>query len=161
MLTQALLGFGDRNWYTMVAGESPDQFTGAGWTLTGGATVETTTLADGQTGQVLDLPAGSKAVSPTICVAAGYHRARTDVRAVKGNRGVRFLVSYLGTKTWATPRTTGRVHGRRRSWTLSTPINIQSNHRPGWRLERFTFIPEGRTSEYQLYNFWVDPRSRT
>lgn len=161
VLTQALLGFGDPNWYTMVGGESPDQFTGSGWTLTGGAAVMTTTLADGQAGQVLDLPAGSEAISPAICVAAGYHRARTEVRKVHGNRGVRFLVSYQGTKTWASPRTTGRIHGRQTAWTLSTPINIQASNRPGWRLERFAFIPEGPKSDYQLYDFWVDPRSRT
>src|SRR5690242_16460800 len=49
----------DSNWYTLAPGQDVDSFNGQGWTLTGGAKIVTDTLADGTTGQVLDLPAGS------------------------------------------------------------------------------------------------------
>ena len=95
-LSQPLLSVGDSNWYTMTPGETVDNFDGSGWTLTGGAQIKTTTLADGHTGSVLDLPSGSKAVSPTMCVNTGYQTVRTDVRNVVGAEGVQFYVSYAG-----------------------------------------------------------------
>ncbi len=64
--TQALLSAGDSAWYTMVPGESSDNLAGTGWTLSGGASITATTLADGTTGQVLDLPSGATAYTPPI-----------------------------------------------------------------------------------------------
>src|SRR5947209_6889073 len=84
-VTKPFLSVGDSNWYTMMPGESPDSFAGSGWTLSGGASIKTTTLADGAVGHVLDLPSGAKAVSPTICVNGGFPTARTEVRDVKGS----------------------------------------------------------------------------
>ena len=75
---------------------------------------------------VLDLPSGSKAVSPTICVTSSYPTARTMVRNVIGAEGVFFYVSYAGTKTWATPRRTRvRSTAAARPGRLSTPVNLQ------------------------------------
>src|SRR5690348_13236569 len=65
-LSQPFLYVGDSNWYTPLPGESYDKFAGTGWELSGGAKITTTTLSDGATGSVLDLPSGSKAVAPTI-----------------------------------------------------------------------------------------------
>src|SRR5947209_7341102 len=50
VLTQPFLWAKDRNWYTLVPGQTPDSYTGAGWTLTGGARVVSTRLHDGQSG---------------------------------------------------------------------------------------------------------------
>jgi hypothetical protein len=157
-LSQPLLWAGDSNWYTLTPGESADNFDGSGWTLTGGAQIKTTTLADGQTGSILDLPSGSKAVSPTMCVDTGYQTVRTDVRNVVGAEGVQFYVSYAGTNTWNTPQNTGQVHGQQNNWTLSNPVNVQPSNTPGWQLVRFTLVPGGKTSDFQIYNFWLDPR---
>ena len=79
-LSQPFLSVGDHNWYTLMPGESADSFAGGGWTLSGGAKIVTTKLADGTTGSVLDLPSGLKAVSPVICVTSAYPTARTTVR---------------------------------------------------------------------------------
>src|ERR1700733_8620297 len=68
LLTQPFLAWGDSNWYALAPGETADAFGGAGWGLTGGAKVATTTLKDGTTGSVLDLPRGSTAVSPKVCL---------------------------------------------------------------------------------------------
>lgn len=158
LLSQPFLSAGDSSWYTMVPGEAPDQFTGNGWTLSGGANIATTTLADGTTGTVLDLPSGSEAVSPVVCVNSGFQTMRTMVRNVVGAEGVFFYVAYEGTNTWGNPQNTGQVHGQQNSWTLSDPVNVQPSNQTGWQLVQFTFIPGGKTSDFQLYNFYVDPR---
>jgi hypothetical protein len=157
-LSQPFLSVGDSNWYTLTPGQSADNFGGDGWTLSGGAQIETTQLADGTTGQVLDLPSGSEAVSPVMCVDDGYQTARTEVRDVVGSEGVFFYVSYEGTETWTKPKNTGQVHGQQTSWTLSDPVNVQPSNTSGWQLVRFTFVAGGKTSDFQIYNFWVDPR---
>lgn len=159
-LSQPLLSARDSNWYTMTPGDSVDNFNGSGWTLTGGAQIKTTKLADGQTGSILDLPSGSKAVSPTMCVNTGYQTVRTDVRNVVGAEGVQFYVSYEGTNTWNTPQNTGQVHGQQNNWTLSDPVNVQPSNTSGWQLVRFTLVPGGKSSDFQIYNFWLDPRCR-
>ena len=157
-LSQPLLSARDNNWYTMTPGETVDNFNGSGWTLTGGAQIKTTTLADGQTGSILDLPSGAKAVSPIMCVNTGYQTVRTDVRNVVGAEGVQFYVSYQGTNTWDAPKNTGQVHGQHNDWTLSDPVNVQPSNSSGWQLVRFTLVPGGKSSDFQIYNFWLDPR---
>jgi hypothetical protein len=156
-LSQPLLSVGDSNWYTLTPGESVDAF-GGGWTLSGGAQIQTTRLADGQTSQVLNLPSGSKAVSPVMCVDDGYQTARSEVRNVVGSEGVVFYVSYEGTNTWNNPQNTGQVHGQQTNWTLSDPVNVQPSNTPDWQLVRFTFVPGGTRSDFQIYDFYVDPR---
>lgn len=159
-LTQALLPFGDSNWYATMPGDSADAFTGAGWTLSRGASIKTVRLADGSTGPVLDMPSGSTAVSPTICINNTYPFARTEVRGVVGSQGIMFAVANRANKTWSRPRTTGQYHGSRAAWTLSKPINLKPDRTPGWQLVRFTFTAQGKRSDFQVYNFYVDPRCR-
>ena len=150
----------DSNWYTSIPGDTNDSFTGQGWTLSGGAKIVTTTLSDGATGQVLDLPSGSKASSPVICVTSLYPTARGIVRNVKGAEGVQFFVEYEGTKTWETARNTGQFHGSQTAWTLGSPVNLQPLNVLGWQPMRITLIPGGKTSEFQVYDLYIDPRMR-
>jgi hypothetical protein len=158
LFSQPFLSAGDSNWYTLVPGQSPNAFDGVGWTLSGGAKIVTTRLADGDTTSVLDLPSGSKAISPTICVTSSYPTARAVVRNVVGSEGVFFYVSYQGTNTWDTPKNTGQVHGSGTAWTPVTPVNLQPYNLSGWQPMRITLIPGGKSSEFQLYNLFVDPR---
>jgi hypothetical protein len=148
----------DSNWYTTLPGESEDSFVGEGWTLSGGAKVVTTTLSDGGTGQVLDLPSGSRAVSPVICVMSSYPTARGLVRNVKGSEGVFFYVEYEGTNTWEHPKNTGQIHGEQSAWTLVTPVNLQPYGMLGWQPMRITLVPGGNSSDFEVYNLYVDPR---
>jgi hypothetical protein len=159
-LSQPFRSVGDQNWYTLAPGESVDHFDATNWTLSGGARLVTTKLADGTTGEVLDLPSGSKAVSPIMCVDLGYQTIRTMVRNVVGAEGVFFSVAYEGTNTWGQPRNTGQVHGQQTGWTLSDPVNVQPSNTPGWQRVQFTFTPGGQRSDFQIYNFYVDPRMR-
>jgi hypothetical protein len=160
LLTQPFLSVGDHNYYTLIPGQTPDSFDGTGWTLTGGAQLLSTTLGDGATGSVLDLPSGSKAVSPTICVTSAYPTARMMVRDLVGSEGVFFYVSYAGTSTWNTPKNTGQVHGAGTAWTLSGSVNLQPYNVTGWQPVRFTLIPGGKSSNFEVYNFYVDPRMK-
>ena len=159
-LSQPFLAYGDQNYYTLAPGEKPNNFDGAGWTLAGGAKVVKTNSADGTMKNVLDLPSGSSAVSPTICVSSSYPTARTMVRNVLGSEGVSFSVSYENTPSWSTPQNTGLIDGSGRVWTLSDPVSLQPADVSGWQLVRFTFVAGGTASEFQLYNFYIDPYSK-
>jgi hypothetical protein len=160
VLSQSFLAAGDTNWYALAPGQDESGFNGEGWTLSGKASIVSTTLTGGQTWNVLDLPSGSKAVSPVMCVTQDYPKARTMVRNVVGSEGVFFYVSYAGTNTWNTPKNTGQFHGDHSNWTLSGAINLQPPAVAPWQLVRFTFIPGGTKSRFQLYDFQVDPFAR-
>ena len=157
-LSQPFLSAGDANWYTLAAGQTVDDFNASGWTLSGGAKLVTTRLADGRTGRVLDLPSGAKAVSPTMCVNYGYQTARTFVRDLAGVQGVVVGVSYLGGGSSDTAQISGQVNGSGANWTLSAPFNVLPANRNGNQHVTFTFSAGGHGAEYQISNFWVDPR---
>jgi len=166
-LSQPFLAWGDDNWYALAPGEARDDFYGAGWTLTGGAHAVTTRLDDGTIGSVLDLPRGSKAVSPTICLTSAYPTARMMIRNVSGSNGgsVGFSVSYAGTSTAAAPLQTGTFKttgagGVAGSWALSDPANLDPSSTPGWQLMRITLAANG-PKELEVYNLYNDPRMRS
>lgn len=146
--------------YLLVPGESLDNFDGTGWTLSGGASIVSAQLADGNTGDVLDLPAGATAASPVVCVTSGDRSARMTVRDVAGSAGLSFAVSYAGTPTWSSPRRVGEVRGAGSSWAVSNRVRLDPSDAPGWQLVRFTFIANHRNSEMQLYDFLVDPYAK-
>jgi hypothetical protein len=157
-LSQPFLYAKDINLYTLIPGEEADNFAGEGWQLSGGAQIVTETLQDGTSGQVLDLPSGSKAVSPVICVTSAYPAARGIVRNVKGAEGVFFYVEYEGTNTWEHAKNTGQIHGSGSAWTLVTPVNLQPFKTIGLQPMRITLVPGGKTSDFEVYNLYVDPR---
>lgn len=159
--SQPFLSWKDKNWYTPFPGQSQAGFEGTGWTLSGGAGIVTTTLPDGSTGSVLDLPSGSRAVSPVACVTSDFPTARTMIRNVVGAEGVFFYVSYAGDSAWSQPKNTGQVHGKGTgAWTLSDPINLQPDSDSGWQPLQMTFVAGGKMSEFQIYNAWLDPRMK-
>ena len=166
-LSQPFLAWGDSNWYALAPGETADNFTGGGWTLTGGAKIVTTTLKDGTTGAVLDLPRGSSATSPTICLTSDFPTARTMVRNVSGSNGgsVGFSVSYAGTSSQNDPVQTGTFKttgssGVSGDWALSDPANLDPSTTPGWQLMQITLTANG-TKESQVYNLYNDPMQRS
>jgi hypothetical protein len=154
-LSQPFLAIRDSNEYTLAPGESPDNLTGTGWTLSAGAKIVQAPLADGRTGSVLDLPSGATAISPHMCVTDDYPTARTLVRDVVGSQGVQMGVSYAG----GTEQTVGQVHGQQAAWTSSNPFNVHPGNRAGWQLAQFIFVAGGKTSDFQIYDFYVDPRA--
>jgi len=154
-LSQPFLSYGDSNEYMLVPGQDQSGFNGSGWTLSGGANVSS---FGGRS--VLSLPSGSKAVSPTICVTTEFPQARMMVRNAVGSEGVFFYVSYADTSTWNQPKNTGQVHGTGTAMTLSDPVNLQPPNVSGWQQVRFTLVPGGKSSDFQITEFWVDPFAR-
>jgi hypothetical protein len=147
----------DSNWYTLAPGQSVDSFSADGWTLSGGAKLVSTTLADGSTGTVLDLPAGATAVSPPMCVSAAYPAARTVVRDLSGPPSVSLYVSYTNTPSWDKPAAVGRIAGGTQ-WSNSQPLQLHPGNLYGWQQEVFTLSNAGHNTDAQVYNFYVDPR---
>ena len=163
VLSQPFLSANDSNYYTLAPGQKPGSFEGTAWTLSGGASVKKTTLQNGKSGYVLNLPSGSKAVSPTFCAGSEYPTARTLVRNAVGSEGVYFYVEYQGTNTWEAPKNTGQVHGTATEWTLSDPVTMQPENVFGPQYVRLTLIAGGNTSnpsDFQLYNLYIDPYRR-
>jgi hypothetical protein len=161
-LSQPFLAWGDFNQYTLLGGQSFDNFDGAGWQLTGGAKLVTTTLADGHTGQVLDLPSGGQAVSPTMCVnSSSYPLARAMAADLAGTQGVQVYIQYSN-GYWGTPLPAGIIKNTYSGFNASKPIMLHSPTLIGVHLARFTLVGasnfSGSKGEYQVYNFFVDPR---
>ena len=159
-LSQPFLPLGDNRNYVLPSGETPGDFNGDGWTLTGGATVVQVADDSGAQHSVLDLPSGAMASSPAMCVTSAYPKARAMVRNVHGGDGVFFYVAYGGTETWVKPRNTGQIHGHDSKWTLSDPVDVQPDGKPGWQIVKFTFVGGGHGNEFQVYDFYVDPYAK-
>jgi hypothetical protein len=148
----------DVNWYAPVPGESWDSFSSGGWTLSGGAKVVSVTLADGLKGNVLDMPSGSKAITPQLCISNSYPFGRTEMKNVKGTAGVAISVSYLGAKGWGGNVNSGSQAAVSTVWSLPSPFTIPASSVTGWQYAKFTFTAQGSSSEYQLSNLYIDPR---
>ena len=156
-VTQPFLPFGDANEYALVPGQSCDNFSGSGWSLSDGASIVSATLYDGSSGNVLLLPAGASAVSPPMCITNQDPTARAMIRDVAGSAGVDITVTYLGPGGSST--NTGNIKGSAGTWSLARTVNIHPSSVSGWQLAQFTFTPHGDgSSEYQIYNFYADPR---
>lgn len=156
-LSQAFLAWGDTNEYTLLPGESPGNVSAAGWQLSGGAHLVSTAVQGGGMGQVLDLPAGSVAVTPPMCVNdSNYPEARAMVSDVSGVQGVAVHVGYQGDGSRGWPLATGMIKSVGRGWSPSKPIMLHAGALTGMHLVQFTLVAYG--GEYRLYNFYVDPR---
>ena len=66
-------------------------------------------------------------------------------------------MAYAGTQTATQAQNTGQVHGQGSGWTLSDSVNVQPANVPGWQLMRFVLVPGGKSSDFQVYDFYVDP----
>ena len=160
-LSQLFLSYNDTGWYTLLTGETTNSFDGGGWKLGGGAQIVTTKLIDGHIGPVLDLPSGSVATSPLVCVSSNFTTARTIIHAfARNDDGVSVYVSFAGSDAQGSPRSLGQMRASSTDWTASNPLSLQPAIRGGWQRVRFTLVPRGKRSEYQLYNFGLDPRMK-
>ncbi len=158
-LAQPFSSASDTNWYAPLPGESWNSFPATGWTLSGGAKVVSATLADGTRGTTLDLPAGAQAVSPGMCVTNDDPSARGEIRMTSGSSSVTVSVAYMGPKTWGSPQASSTIAGVSTGWTLAIPLSIHPSKASGWQFAQFTFVAAS-TGEYQLSNFYVDPKMR-
>jgi hypothetical protein len=158
LLSQVFLPAGDTNYYTPAPGQTAGGFVGTGWKLVGGARIVTATR--GSSGHVLDLPPGSMAESPNICVTSLYKTARMMVRSMVGGGALSFRVSYAATDTWTNPLQTGQVQGNKTAWTLSNSVELEPNSISGWQIVRLTLVPQGSQSGFQIYDLELDPYAK-
>ena len=80
------------------------------------------------------------------------------MKNVKGGEGVAFEVEYEGTATWGKPKNTGQLHGANGAWEASSAVNLQPEGKVnGWQPMRIVLTGKGTTSEFQVYDFYVDP----
>ena len=155
-LSEPFVSYGDTNEYALAPGLAFDSFTGTGWTLSGGATITSATLADGSTSPVLSLPDGAQAVSPPMCVQYDYPTARMMVRDASGTDGLTLNASYAGTNTQVS--TSYSVSGQGTGWTASPALQTHPGNLSGWQLVVFTLVGSKPTAA-QIYNFYVDPHA--
>jgi hypothetical protein len=154
---QSLAGFGDKRWYVHAPGGDFDSAGAAGWQFTGGARL----TPDSHDGNALDLPAGSVAVSPAMCVDLSYPTARVWVRNAAGKANVTVGVAYAGTKTATVPHWVGAVKPASSAWSLSKDLAVQpqtAGKSGGWRLVAFVFVAD-KGGDARIDDFYVDPRS--
>jgi hypothetical protein len=151
----------DSNYYTLVEGS---EFNGPeeGWELNDGAQIVEGSRPDGSTGGVLDLPSGSYAVSPPVCVTLQYPTARAWVESVQGGGGVTVGVYYAGSK--ATGQPVGQLNAKQaKGWELSSSFNVKpqlGGKEEGVREVRFIYANTTKSSDFHLSGLYVDPRMR-
>lgn len=164
VFSQPFLAYEDDNFYTLVPGS--EFLSGAeGWALRNGAAVVQGTRPDGSSGNVLQLPGGSYAVSPPTCVTPQYPTARTWIETASGNGGLVVGTFFTGTKPG--PGRVGHVGvlstEEQGEWDLSDPFEIQPQAAAsgeGTREVRFVFANPSAQSVFDLSGVFVDPRMR-
>src|SRR5579875_3922887 len=157
VVSQAFLSWGDRNLYTPAPGVAPDSFYSAGWVLTNGATLKSEVLADGSIGLVLDLPPGSSATSPVMCVESGEPYARMVTRMV-GTTASSNATTFYVTPAGSTKLGSGMPVLGGTQWAESPPDNVY----PGSGSEDvyFTYKSNVKFGDLQVYNLFVDPHMK-
>lgn len=160
--TQPFLSWGDRAQYTLVPGQTADDFAATGWQLTGGARIVTAKLHDGTSGQVLLLPAGATAISPAMCVRNDYPDARALLKSSTGLGGISLATSYQDTTgRWVRPAANGVGSGRAGRWTLSPHLRIRDQRFKTDTAVRFVLSAKGPAkAAYEVYDLYVDPRMK-
>ncbi len=153
-MTQAYSAWGDTSWYTLAPGQTAGDFNGNGWILLGGARIVTTQLDDGTTGHVLELPAGSQAISPMFCVDPTYRTVRAMTRTVNGPASASLFFTYAWGRTAA-----NSVSGST-DWNPTASLDLNPSTTGGWQHAKFTFTANLNRGELQVYNLYVDPYSR-
>ena len=84
LLTQPFLSAHDSNWYTLIPGQTPGNFDGTGWQLSGGARIITTKLADGSTDQPQEHRPGPRPADSLDAVDPGERPAQQHTRMAAG-----------------------------------------------------------------------------
>jgi hypothetical protein len=155
-LTQPFTALGDKRSYVTAPGGDFSSAGAQGWQLYGGASV----VADSHSGEALNLPAGSVAVSPAMCVDLDYPTARLWLRADDGHPKVTVGVAYAGTKTATRPHWVGGLDAKSAAWQLSHDFAVHpdlAGKKSGWREVAFVFVA-GKDGDARIDDFFVDPR---
>lgn len=162
---QPFAEMGDSNYYTLVEGSQFGSTT-EGWTLVGGAKIVEGTRPDGSQGGTLELPSGSIAVSPPVCVTLQYPTARTWVDSLQNGGTLKMVVAYeasgLKAATAALQASVGTIATNpAEGWQLSEPFELNpqlAGSEEGVRTARFVYTAVGRKADFHVFGLYVDPR---
>jgi len=164
-MTQPFLNWGDsHNYFLAPGGDMEGDLTAAGWSLTGGAgTVAGNESAD-VTGNPadsmsLDLPAGSSAMTPAICVTAHDPELRFFALS-SGKKGGTLNVSayFVGSDGKAHLKDLADVKGGS-DWSVTDPVKFHDVIQPGPNGNgsvQFVFTP-GDKGDWQIDDLYIDP----
>jgi hypothetical protein len=153
--------WGDQNYYEL-APDGGFEGGGAGWTLSGGATLvqanEDHFLNGAGDHTAVLLPYGASATSPPICVDETTPSFRVMTRNI-GEKGAKLhvTISYVvsgGTKTQQTDAPPAD-----KGWAASPPLQLQTDGEAE-RVARITFTSSERKAEYLVDDLYVDPFAR-
>lgn len=171
-LSQPFLSWHDSTCYALAPGEASDNFSGDGWTLSGGANVISATLYDGTQGDVLDLPSGGSAVSPPMWVNSVHPYLRAMLSSA--NHGAaKVSIAYLGVNGFGSSRPTGALSTPSTTWTLSNQLKLPGNPpNASLQLVQLTLLgtggPAGPTGpagpkpgDTRIYNLYYQTASST
>jgi hypothetical protein len=158
--SQPFAALEDGNYYTLVPGS---EFNSGpeGWELIRGAHLTRTQQPEGGNGFALELPAGSIAISPPVCVTLQYPTARVWTRSPQGNDNVVVATFYEATHSVTQPQPLSSVAGTGGEWQLSEPFAVDpelGGKSEEAREVRFVFAPSGHGRSSEIYGVWVDPR---
>jgi len=159
--SQPFIELGDANYYMQVSGPQ-------GWELRGGAQVVQTTLPNGSSGAAVDLPSGSVAITPPVCVTLQYPTARVYTGAVEGQESVAVAVAYPNSSTQRrvaviSTEASGESSAEAPTWKLSEAFEIRpelGGTTEGTRKVRFIFKGQSGSGDAQVYGLNVDPWMR-
>ena len=94
-------------------------------------------------------------------MTSDYPTARTLVRNVAGGDGVQFYVSYAGDAHLGAAQEHRAAARPAEELDHLDPVNVQPDHgTAGWQIVRFVFVAGGKSSDFQVYDFYVDPRMK-
>jgi hypothetical protein len=149
--SQPFIAYGDSNYYTLVPNGNFTETAGGGWQLSGGASIVAATLPNGTSGYALSLPAGSKAVSPSMCVDSTYADARTFLKSTDSHGliiaglagGRRQSQTIKGTSNWTSPAAANVLPS------VSGAVQLQ-----------LVLESSGTSGSNLVYGLYVDPRMR-
>jgi hypothetical protein len=130
-----------------------------GWSFEGGAGP----IADEDGNRALELPAGSAATSPAMCIDLNYPTVRFFVRNVLGDdAGLKVQVMYVDHEKAYQPHDVGKLKARV-GYGLTKDIKIdpqRGGKEAGWRRVAFRFVAHKDKGDFHVDNLYVDPRMR-
>jgi hypothetical protein len=162
-LSQVFAPFGDTNQYTPVSNQGLENGS-AGWTLGSGASVVADNepwAVSGPGTQALDLPNGSSAVTPPICINQSYPFFRFFAKDVNAN-GANLQVEVLFyTSTGKVQSKTPVTYSTAASGWQPTPafsIGVWSSSTSTTQAPvAFRFTPMGPSAHFRIDDVYVDP----
>ena len=151
--------FGDVRDYVLAPFGDFESATLDGWSFEGGAGI----VADEDGNRSLDLPAGSAATSPAMCIDLNYPTVRFFVRnMLQDDADLKVQVMYVDHAKAYQPHDVMKLKAKR-AYGLTKDIKIdpqRGGKDAGWRRVSFRFIAQKDKGDFHVDNLYVDPRLR-